>query len=94
MPKAGLVGGGGLLLLVIAVIAMLFGADPKPLLDAIGQGNPQQQQGQQQLPGENDETREFIEVVLKDTESVWTRFDPRSGFREDRPTDPRGFGYI
>ncbi len=71
VPTAGLVGGGGLLILIIAVIAMLFGVDPKPLLDAVGNAGPQQQ-GQQQAPGEDDETREFIEVVLKDTESVWT----------------------
>lgn len=71
VPTAGLVGGGGLLVLVIAVIAMLFGADPRPLLDAVGQVDPGQQQGQRQAPGEDDETREFIEVVLKDTENVW-----------------------
>lgn len=70
-PVAGIVGGGGLVL-IIAIIAMIFGADPRPLMDAIGQ--PGAQQGQAgQVPPADDETREFIEVVLKDTENVWTK---------------------
>ncbi len=73
VPVAGLVGGGGIMVIIIAIIAMLLGADPTPLLDAVGQ--PGQQQGQvgQQVPAEDDEAREFIEVVLKDTENVWTK---------------------
>ncbi len=73
MPVAGMVGGGSLLVIVVTIIAFLMGADPQPLIDAIG--NPDQHQGrvaQQQAPGEDDEAREFIEVVLKDTENVFT----------------------
>ncbi|MCL4163327.1 UNVERIFIED_CONTAM: hypothetical protein GTU68_045204 [Idotea baltica] len=72
VPTAGLVGGGSVLVIIIAIIAALLGADPRPLLDSVGQ--PAQQQGRvgQQAPGEDDNTREFIEVVLKDTENVWT----------------------
>ncbi len=71
VPVAGIVGGGGLVM-IIAIIAMILGADPRPLLEAVGQPGAQQGQVAQQAPGEDDETREFIEVVLKDTESVWT----------------------
>lgn len=69
-------GGGGLLFIVFAIVAVLLGADPRAIL-----GLAQQQQGQQQIqapqggvqPGADDEAREFIEVVLKDTENVWTK---------------------
>jgi predicted metalloprotease len=73
MPVAGMVGGGGLMVIVISIIAVLMGADPKPLLDAMGQAGQQQGQVAQKAPGEDDEAREFIEVVLKDNETVWTK---------------------
>lgn len=73
IPKAGLVGGGGIIMVVIAVVAMLMGGDPQQFMDAVGQAGQQPGQKQQAAPGEDDATREFIEVVLKDTENVWTQ---------------------
>jgi predicted metalloprotease len=73
VPVAGVVGGGSIVVIIIAIIAMLLGADPRPLLNAVGQPGVQQGQVGQQAPGEDDEAREFIEVVLKDTENVWTK---------------------
>ena len=72
VPVKGLVGGGGLILVVIAILTMLFGGDPKPFLDAAAKPGQLQGLAGQQAPGEDDEVREFIEVVLKDTENVWT----------------------
>ncbi len=72
MPAAGLVGGGGIIVVIIAIIAVMMGADPRPLLDAVAQPGPQQGQVGQQAPGQDDEAREFISVVLRDTENVWT----------------------
>lgn len=72
-PAAKMVGGGGLIVVVIAIIAIMLGADPKPFLDAVGQPGVQQEQVQRPVPGEDDETREFIEVVLRDTENVWNK---------------------
>jgi predicted metalloprotease len=71
-PVAGIVGGGGLIVVIIAIIAAIMGADPRPLLDAVAQNGQQQGQVGQRAPGKDDESREFIEVVLKDTENVWT----------------------
>ena len=69
-PRALVVGGGGLGLLLIAAIAMFLGADPQALLEIVDQ---QQQQARVSDPAADDDTREFIEVVLHDTEVVWER---------------------
>jgi predicted metalloprotease len=72
VSKAAAVGGGGLLALIVAIVAIMLGADPRPFLGAV---NQQQQQVQQagQAPGVDDQSREFIEVVLRDTETVWSQ---------------------
>lgn len=67
--RAAVVGGGGLGILVLLVIATFMGADPQALLDGVNL-EPQAQVGQ---PAQDDATREFIEVVLHDTEVVWER---------------------
>ena len=72
MPASGVIGGGGIIMVIIAIIAVLMGADPRPFIDAMGQPGQQPAQVNPQVPAADDETREFIEVVLKDTENVWT----------------------
>ncbi len=68
------VGGGGCGLLVIALIAMFMGADGGMIARILGQAVQQQAaQPAGPAPGEDDEVREFISVVLRDTERVWTR---------------------
>jgi len=61
------VAGGGIGLLVMVVLAMLFGVDPSALLEQV--------QTDQAAPGAeagiDDEGREFVEVVLADTEETW-----------------------
>lgn len=66
------VGGGGIGVLIIALIAVFLGADPKFLLNQVGQMQqaPPAAVNQQAAPG-NDEARQFISVVLRDTEKVW-----------------------
>ncbi len=62
--------GGGLGLLVIVVISLLTGADPRALLDLAGGG----QGGGAQQPAATaptDELAQFVSVVLADTEDVW-----------------------
>ncbi len=66
--------GGGIGTLVVVVIAMLFGADPAKFL----QLQQQQQAAQQQQAGngdvgKDDDAREFVSVVVRDTEQVWDR---------------------
>jgi predicted metalloprotease len=69
--------GGGLGTLVLLVIMLLMGADPKALLDVAMQGVEQSASGpatdETALPsGEQDELARFVSVVLADTEKVWT----------------------
>jgi predicted metalloprotease len=74
MRPAMAVGGGGCGLLVVAVIAMLLGADGGMVARIVGQAL--QQQGAPEagaVPGPDDEAREFISVVLRDTEQIWTQ---------------------
>jgi uncharacterized protein len=62
--------GGGLGTLVIVVIVMLMGGDPKALLDMVGQaGAPQS--GPVASSPEDDKLKEMVGVVLADTEEVW-----------------------
>ncbi len=83
------VGGGGILVLVIAGIAILLGADPRAVQQAVEQAQVQAPAGggQQQAPAPDDEAREFVEVVLHDTETVWTElFKTQLGKQYRKPS--------
>ncbi|HYN05387.1 MAG TPA: neutral zinc metallopeptidase [Vicinamibacteria bacterium] len=78
-------------ILVVMVIAMLTGADPRQLLSLLGvveQLAPQAQQQQvpQGAPPADDPQAKFVGVVLKDTENVWQQVFQRSGKRYEDPT--------
>jgi len=78
-------------ILVVMVIAMLTGADPRQLLSLLGvveQLTPQAQQQQvpQGAPPADDPQAKFVGVVLKDTENVWQQVFQRSGKRYEDPT--------
>ena len=84
-------GGGGCGTVIVIVLALLFGVDPQRLLN---QQTDQQQaptQTQQQRSGapaqQDDEMKQFISVVLADTETVWSDILPKqAGVRYRRPT--------
>lgn len=78
-------GGGGILVLLLALGAMFLGADPRAAMQMVEGQQGAQQRMQQQAPPPDDKTREFIEVVLKDTENVWGKL-----FREQ----VEGGGYV
>jgi len=68
-PGGLVLGGAGTL--IVIVVAMLFGADPRALLDQLQSAAP----GATQAPGTadpaQDELAEFVSVVLAETEDVW-----------------------
>jgi predicted metalloprotease len=72
VPARGVAFGGGLIGLVFVVIYLLMGGNPAALMQ---QQPPGQGGGAQVQPGENrqkdDPIKEFVSVVLADTEDVW-----------------------
>ena len=66
-----LVAGGGIGSIVLVLLALYFGVDPSVVL----QGQPPAQQTTQQAPAASsrggDEIRDFVSVVLADTEDTW-----------------------
>ena len=76
-PRRGVGLGGGLGLIVIVVLALLFGVDPTTLLQGLdGTGGYQTEDARQ--PGQNgsnmgaaDEKKEVVSHVLGDTEDTW-----------------------
>ena len=70
---AGASGGGGLGVIVLALVAMYFGVDPSIVLNQGGGmlGQRTQQTGSYQSRPEDDQLAEFVAVVLADTEDTW-----------------------
>jgi predicted metalloprotease len=61
--------GGGLGVVVIVVVAMLFGADPRQVLNLVP--TTQQESVEQPIDPAQEELRQFVGVVLADTEDIW-----------------------
>ncbi len=59
-------GGGGLL--VVIVLSLVFGVDPTALLQQVGTRTPVETPSG---PGIDDEAKQFVSVILADTEDVW-----------------------
>jgi predicted metalloprotease len=62
------IGGGGLL--IVLVLALLFGADPQALLQQLGDTGSVQPTDPVAPPGD-DEMAQFVSTVLASTEDVW-----------------------
>src|SRR5262249_10307355 len=71
MPVKGIAAGGGVLTLIIIVIALLTGKDPTPLLQQIQQPTDSGQGQVGQVDPAQEPLRKFVAVVLADTEDVW-----------------------
>ena len=82
------IAGGGIGTLVIILLALFFGIDPRMLL----QGNveetnlPQAPAPQSQQPGGEDEMRQFVAKVLGSTERTWSEIFKASGRTYQKPT--------
>ena len=81
MPVKGIAaGGGGLLLLIVIVISVLTGKDPTPLLQQAqqqGGGGGAGGVAQQPVDPAQEPLRQFVAVVLADTEDVWNGLAPK-----------------
>jgi predicted metalloprotease len=76
-------GGGGIGLILVVLAAAYFGIDPTVLLQ--GMGGAVQEQGpsmtteQRQPSAADDEMKQFMSVVLADTEDTWGALFEQSG---------------
>lgn len=85
------IGGGGAL--IIVVLALIFGVDPQQLLQQGGQGGGysssdgyQQEEGQMPVDQHQEELKQFVSVVLADTEDVWHKQFAQMGGTYTEPT--------
>jgi hypothetical protein len=66
--------------LILIVLVMALGGDPSALLSGAGPSEPTNRANVL-----NDEGKEFVSVVLADTEEVWTKLFEQSGRRYEKP---------
>lgn len=78
--------GGGLGTLVVIIIALLFGADPRQLLEQVPSGQPSRVQTQRPQNPEEEELKQFVAVVLGKSEDVWTQIFQQNGRQYREPT--------
>lgn len=80
------IAGGGIGMVVLVVLGLLFGVDPGVLLDLAGGGGapPGYDTARPPSPGE-DKLADFVSVVLADTEDTWTAVLREGGGRYREP---------
>ncbi|HSK71534.1 MAG TPA: neutral zinc metallopeptidase [Pyrinomonadaceae bacterium] len=80
------IGGGGIGTILLLLAVFLCGGDPRALLDQVLTNPPQTQSQPQQGPSgqQNDEQKQFVSVVLADTEEAWNRILPQQAGRQYR----------
>ncbi len=80
------IAGGGVGVVVMALIAMFFGVDPRVILQDAGQG-PAPSGQQQAVPVDpvQDKLKDFVSVVLADTEDTWGEIFQRGGSTYEKP---------
>lgn len=80
--------GGGIGVLVIAVIVYFLGGDPTAVLQQAGTMQQTQQTSGNTAPlsAEDKERKEFVSVVLADTEEVWDKLFKEMGAQYEAPT--------
>ena len=80
------IAGGGVGVVVIALLAMFFGVDPRVILQEAGQGPaPSGQQQAVAVDPAQDKLKDFVSVVLADTEDTWGEIFQRGGSTYERP---------
>jgi uncharacterized protein len=83
------VAGGGIGVVVIALVAMFLGVDPSVILNSGLVSGPGQQAPQQEVatraPSREDKMADFVAAVLGSTEETWSEIFARSGRTYRKP---------
>jgi uncharacterized protein len=88
LGKGGMAVGGGCGTLIIIILALVFGLDPRQLLDSgvvPSEGPPPAQRTGPQQQQRSDEQSQFIRRVLGTTEDVWNDIFKRNGSQYREP---------
>ena len=85
MGRGGIAIGGGLGGLVILIIALLLGADPRQLLQQNPGVAPNNPQSSRPASTQDDEMKQFVSTVLASTEDVWTDVFKKYGQQYRKP---------
>lgn len=80
MGRSGAVVGGGIGTIVLAIIVTLLGGDPSIILDQVTGADPDTDPAQvAPAPPADDETAQFVSVILGYTEDTWSEIFRESG---------------
>jgi predicted metalloprotease len=83
--RFGRTGGIGLGTIVLALIAIYFGQDPSVVLQGVQPSAPTSEEGPYQETAEEAQSREFVGVVLADTEETWGEIFSQAGRTYEQP---------
>ncbi|WP_116810806.1 KPN_02809 family neutral zinc metallopeptidase [Steroidobacter cummioxidans] len=83
--RFGRAGGIGIGTIVLALIAIYFGQDPSVVLQGVQPSAPTSEQGPYQETPEEAQLREFVSVVLADTEETWGDIFNQMGRTYEQP---------
>jgi len=86
LSRGGMAIGGGLGGIVVLVIALLLGADPRQLLEQSRENPGSGTQSSRTTNPKEEELKQFVSVVLASTEDVWTDIFRQSGRQYRKPT--------
>ena len=77
--------GGGIGAIILALVALYFGVDPAVVLNQAGNLAPTQEEQTVTFSPEEERLKDFMSVVLADTEDVWGALFQSSGQRYSPP---------
>jgi uncharacterized protein len=78
--------GGGLGSILILIVALLFGADPRQLLEQVPNDPSSGVQSSRPVNPEEEELKQFVGVVLAKSEDVWNNVFRQNGRQYREPT--------
>jgi predicted metalloprotease len=86
VPAGRAIAGGGAGIALLALLVFLLGGDPGTVLENVPGSGPPAAQGEYRASAEEEKLKEFVSVVLADTEDVWREEFRRQGRSYREPT--------
>ena len=86
MSGRGIAIGGGLGSVVILILALLLGADPRRLIEQLPEQQPAPGTESSRGSAEEEELKQFVSVVLAETEDAWSDVFRKAGRQYRKPT--------